>query len=127
MDRAQTIRRRTSRTEEGAIDSMPEFKLPLGPRDEGWIDLRDRLARTARELHFVAVASESADGSSILMIAGRFAELAMSIPMRPEEKPAGVPSTGALVNASTLYAAQVQQYGHDAHRDDVLSDVKAEV
>ena len=104
--------------ERAAVGPMSEFTLPLGPRDEGWIDLRNRLARTARELHFVAVASQSVNGSSILMIAGSFAELAMSIPMRPKDRNAGSLSMGSLVDASTLFAAQAQQYGRAADRDD---------
>jgi hypothetical protein len=93
-----------------------EFTLPLGPRDEGWIDLRDRLARAARELHFVAVASQSENGSSILMIAGSFAEMALSIPMPPDEKVADRLTMGHLVDASTRFAAQSQQYVAAADR-----------
>ena len=100
------------------VNVMSEFSLPLGPRDEGWIDLRDRLARTARELHFVAVASQSENGSSILMIAGSFAEMAMSIPMPPEPKAADRMTMGHLVDASTLFAAQAQQYDTTTNGDD---------
>jgi hypothetical protein len=100
-----------------AAEFASEFTLLAGPRGEGWIDLRNRLARSARELHFVAVASQSANGSSILMLAGRLADLAMSIPMRPEGKPQGGPATGALVSASTLFAAQVQRHGGETDGD----------
>lgn len=106
------------------VDFMSEFTLPLGRHDEGWIDLRKRLARTARELHFVAVASQSANGSSMLMIAGSFAELAMSIPMPPDDKPVGSLSMGNLVDASTLFAAQSQQHDSATDRDD--SDAQAD-
>jgi hypothetical protein len=110
--------------ERATVEFMSEFTLPLGPRDEGWIDLRNRLARTARELHFVAVASRSENGSSILMIAGSFAELALSIPMPPEEKATDGSTMGHLVDASTLFAAQVQQYSSATDRDD--SDTPAD-
>jgi len=83
---------------------MSEFMRPLAAHDLGWIELRDRLGRAARELHFFAVSSEAVDGASLLVIAGNLARLAMSIPMFP------VPATsGGLVDASTLLAAQVLQ------------------
>jgi hypothetical protein len=106
-------------------DFPSEFTLLAGPRGEGWVDLRNRLARSARELHFVAVASQSANGSSILMIAGRLAELAMSIPVPAEAKPPGDPATTTLVSAATLFAAQVQQYGGEADRKVADASVRA--
>jgi hypothetical protein len=127
MDRAHIMRQRSSHTGDRAtVEFMSQFSLPLGPRDEAWIDLRNRLARTARELHFVAVASQSENGTSILTIAGSFAELAMSIPLRPEEKVADSSSMGHLVDASTRFAAQTQQYGAASDRDiatDALPDI----
>ncbi|HEY8696688.1 MAG TPA: hypothetical protein VIM02_03660 [Rhizomicrobium sp.] len=83
---------------------MSEFMLPLAPHDLGWIELRDRLGRAARELHFFAVSNEAVDGASLLVIAGNLARLAMSIPMGPAEA-----MSGGLVDASTLLAAQVLQ------------------
>jgi hypothetical protein len=119
MGSAHTIRQRRSHAGDPAtVKFMSEFTLPLGPRDVGWIDLRDRLARTARELHFVAVASQSENGSSILMIAGSFAEMAMSIPMPPDAKAADRLTMGHLVDASTRFAAQTQQYDAAADRQD---------
>lgn len=127
MDRAHIMRQRSSHNGDRAtVQSMSEFSLPLGPRDEGWIDLRNRLARTARELHFVAVASQSENGTSILTIAGSFAELAMSIPLRPEEKATDSYFMGHLVDASTRFAAQSQQYDTATDRDipaDALPDI----
>jgi hypothetical protein len=78
---------------------MSQFRLPLSERDRGWVDLRERLARAAREIHFVAVSSEAMNGAVLLVIAGNLADLAMSIPMSPA--PIG------LVDASTLIATQV--------------------
>jgi hypothetical protein len=83
---------------------MSEFMLPLAAHDQGWIDLRDRLGRAARELHFFAVSSEAVDGASLLVIAGNLARLAMSIPMCPAQA-----TSGGLVDASTLLAVQVLQ------------------
>jgi hypothetical protein len=124
MSRAQTRRCEASRRQELAVADVPsEFTLLVGPRGEGWVDLRNRLARSARELHFVAVASQSENGSSILTIAGRLAELAMSIPMRPEGKAPGDLTANTLVSASTLFAAQIQQYDDDADRKDADAPV----
>ncbi|HEY0282988.1 MAG TPA: hypothetical protein VGC27_10245 [Rhizomicrobium sp.] len=83
---------------------MTEFKLPLLPRDRGWLELRERLARAARDLHFSAVANENGNGPALLMIAGNLAGLALSIPLRPNPI-----SSGGLVDASTLYATQILQ------------------
>jgi hypothetical protein len=83
---------------------MSEFMLPLAAHDLGWIELRGRLGRAARELHFFAVSNEAVDGASLLVIAGNLARLAMSIPMCPAEA-----MSGGLVDASTLLAAQVLQ------------------
>jgi hypothetical protein len=119
MGKAQILGRDTSDSRDETVAAFPsEFTMLVGPRGDGWIDLRTRLARSARELHFVAVASQSANGSSILMIAGRLAELAMSIPMRPEAKPPDELAAGTLVNASTLFAAQMQRFGGEADRED---------
>lgn len=83
---------------------MSEFTLPLAPRDLGWIELRERLARAAREIHFSAVSVDAVNGSALLAIAGDLAALAMSIPLSPSQGAAN-----GLVDASTLLAAQVQR------------------
>jgi hypothetical protein len=81
---------------------MPEFTLPLSPRDKGWVELRARLACVARELHFVAVSNGAVNSSMLLVAARNFAGLAMSIPMSPAQT-----KFGAIVDAPTLLAAQV--------------------
>jgi hypothetical protein len=83
---------------------MSEFKLPLTPRDRSWIDLRERLARAARELHFSAVSGDPTNGQTLLVIAGNLAGLALSIPANPAQR-----MSGGLVDASTLFATQVLQ------------------
>src|ERR1700733_7398738 len=89
-------------------EPVSEFTLPLSQRDEGWIDLRERLAYAARELHFVAIASESINGTALLTIAGSFAEMAMTPPLPPPHPTMVSHFMGVLVDASTLFAAQVQ-------------------
>ena len=91
---------------------MSEFKLPLAPRDRSWIDLRERLARAARELHFSAVSGDAANGQTLLVIAGNLAGLALSIPERPIQQ-----ISGGLVDASTLFATQVLQRDTRPHGD----------
>jgi len=83
---------------------MPEFTLPLSVRDQEWIALRERFARAARDMHFVAVSSDAVNGAMLLAVAGSLAELAMSIPLCP------APTT-VLVDASTLLATQILQQG----------------
>ncbi len=61
--------------------AMREFSNVLSPRDQGWLDLRERLARAAREMHFSATSLETGHGAALLMISGNLATLAMSIPM----------------------------------------------
>jgi hypothetical protein len=97
---------------------MSEFTLPLGPRDREWVELRERLARAARELHFSAVSNDSMNGAALLAIAGSLAGLAMSIPMCPAGSSSHGPihgpthgMSGGLVDASTLLATQVLQGG----------------
>jgi len=85
---------------------MSEFQLPLAPRDRSWLDLRERLARAARELHFSAVSNEAGNGPTLLMIAGNLAGLALSIPMSPA---ANQENSGGIVDASTLLATQILQ------------------
>jgi hypothetical protein len=53
-------------------------------QDREWIELRERVAKAARELHFLAFSSPSTKCAAVLAIARNFAELAMSIPPRPE-------------------------------------------
>ena len=90
---------------------MSEFKLPLASRDRSWLELRERLARAARDLHFSAVANDTGNGPTLLMIAGNLAGLALSIPMHPTQT-----TSGALVDASTLFATQILQ--RDMQTDD---------
>jgi hypothetical protein len=83
---------------------MPEFALPLTSRDQGWIELRERLSRAARETHFHAFSNGAANSPALLVISGILAGLAMSIPLEPS-------NIGAirLVDASTLFATQILQ------------------
>jgi hypothetical protein len=83
---------------------MSEFALPLTPRDQEWIDYRERLARAARELHFSAVSGGAANGPTLLVIAGNLAGLALSIPMPPAPVH---DTTGGPVSAYTLFATQI--------------------
>jgi hypothetical protein len=76
----------------------------LSPRERGWIDLRERLAHAAREIHFSAFSSGTPNSAALLAIAGNLAGLAMSIPLEP----ARVGSSGP-VDASTLLATQILQ------------------
>jgi hypothetical protein len=87
---------------------MPEFLPPLSPRDEGWIDLRERLARAARNLHFVAISNDAANGPKLLIVSGDLADLALSIPMGPAPR-----TSAGMVDASTLFATQMLQGGAD--------------
>jgi hypothetical protein len=87
---------------------MSEFTLPLPPRERSWLELRERLARAARELHFSAVAGDAANGPTLLVIAGNLAGLALSIPTSPTPTQ-GTP--GGMVDASTLFATQILQRG----------------
>jgi hypothetical protein len=57
---------------------------PTMQQDREWIELRERVAKAARELHFLAFSSPSTKCAAVLAIAQNFAELAMSIPPRPE-------------------------------------------
>jgi hypothetical protein len=90
---------------------MSEFSLPLSIRDRAWIEFRERLARAARNMHFVAVSNDTASGAKLLVVSGNLADLAMSIPMSPAPG-----MSGALVDASTLFAVQILQ--RDADNDD---------
>jgi hypothetical protein len=92
---------------------MSEFELPLAPRDRSWLDLRERLARVARELHFSAISNDNGNGPTLLMIAGNLAGLALSIPMSPAPTQE---TSGGLVDGSTLFATQILQ--HDMQTDD---------
>jgi hypothetical protein len=87
---------------------MSEFALPLPPHDQERLELRERLARVARELHFSAVSNDAANGPALLVIAGNLAGLALSIPMSPTPSQ-GTP--GGMVDASTLFATQILQRG----------------
>ena len=97
---------------------MSEYALPHAPRNRGWLELRDRLARAARDLHFSAVASDTASGPTLLMIAGNLAGLALSIPMHSAPPQA---TSGGLVDASTLFATQLLQ--RDTQPGDDATDV----
>jgi hypothetical protein len=84
---------------------MSEFTPPLTARDQEWIKLRERLARAARELHFLAVSIDTGMGAALLSISANLAGLAMSIPMCPVQR-----AGGGLVDAPTLLAAQILQH-----------------
>lgn len=81
---------------------MSEFRYPLSPRDKGWIELRERLARAAREIHFVAIGSDTVSGPTLLAVAENLAGLAMSIPLSPTQT-----APARLVEVSTLLSAQL--------------------
>jgi hypothetical protein len=91
---------------------MPEFTLPLSSRDQDWIELRERFARAAREMHFTAVSNEAVDAAALLVVAGTLAKLALSIPMCPAH-------TAGLVDASTLLATQILQHGRRSDDDGI--------
>ena len=105
---------------------MSEFALPLTPRDQSWLQLRERLARAARELHFSAVAGDATNGPTLLVIAGNLAGLALSIPMGPAPPPASAPdSFGGLVDGSTLFATQILQRGRQTDGEaNIVSESK---
>ena len=84
--------------------AMLDITPPSGARDQAWSDLRDRLARAARELHFSATSPGISHGATLLAIAGNLAALAMSIPMA-----GSTPAPPQLVEASTLLAVQLLQ------------------
>lgn len=86
---------------------MSEFTLPLSPRDRGWIDLRERLANAAREIHFSAFSSGTPNSAALLAIAGNLAGLAMSIPLEPARASSTCP-----VDTATLIATQILQLEH---------------
>jgi hypothetical protein len=91
------------------VGSMPEFARPLPRRDEGWIDLRERLARAARQLHYLAVSDEAVNGAALLVVSGNLARLALSIPV-----PASSALSAGWVDASTLISVQTSQDRGDA-------------
>lgn len=88
---------------------MPEFALPPTSRDQGWSELRERLSRAAREMHFHAFSIGAANGPALLVISGNLAGLAMSIPLEPSNI-----GSIRLVDASTLFATQILQLDHRA-------------
>jgi hypothetical protein len=96
--------------------AMHELSNVLNPRDQGWLDLRERLARAAREMHFSATSQETSHGAALLMISGNLATLAMSIPMPPRPAAAACAPT-ALVDPYTLLAVQILQQRTDWNRD----------
>ena len=99
---------------------MSEFKLPLTPHDRDRLELRELLARAARDLHFSAVSGEAANGPALLVIAGNLAGLALSIPMPPAP---AKDTSGGLVAASTLFATQILQRDRQTDGNDI--DVNA--
>lgn len=86
---------------------MNESTLPENDRDVGWFELRERLASAARETHFFAFSAEASNSAAILMISGRLADLAMSIPLEPSHN-----ASVGLTDASTLFATQILQLDH---------------
>ena len=81
---------------------MSEFSSPLSQRDQWWIHLRERLAHAAREIHFVAIASDTENAPVLLRLAEALAGLALSIPMPPSEA-----TIRRAAHPPTLFAAQV--------------------
>jgi hypothetical protein len=104
-----------------------EFEPDVAPlpdiRGSGWTDLRERLARAARELHFVAFASDTPNSGDLLLVSEMFAGLALSIPMNPEQEPADPRLPQGLVSATTLFAAHLLHHGEGA--DDEALDIPA--
>lgn len=90
---------------------MSEFALPLVPRDQQWLALRERFARAARELHFNAISNTAGNGAALLEISGRLARLAMSIPLPPTE---------AKLNA--LPRISLPPYAQDPHSNPQMND-----
>jgi hypothetical protein len=85
---------------------MSELLSPWASRDRGWLELRVRLARAAREMHFSALSSDAVNSAALLAMAENLANLAISIPMNPAAS--GIPSRP--VDASTLVATQILQF-----------------
>jgi hypothetical protein len=88
--------------------AIVEIDVPLRSREQGWRDLRERLARAAREIHFSAVTCENDRGAVLLTIAGNIAALAMSIPLCLVENYVQPPPV-CLVDSTTLLATQILQ------------------
>jgi len=88
---------------------MLKLAQPLAPRDLGWIELRQRLARAAREMHFFAFSADAPSSAAVLAISRKLAELAMTIPLDSSH----IESVG-LIDASTLFAKQVLQLERSA-------------
>jgi hypothetical protein len=99
------------------VSYMPEFALPLTTRDRGWNEMRERLARAAREMHFYAFSGGAANCAALLVISGNFAGLAMSIPLDPSN----IGAIG-LVDSSTLFATQILQLDHRAQDNSSVVD-----
>jgi hypothetical protein len=91
-----------------------EFVAVLSERELAWIDLRERLARAARELHFDGFARQKQESAALLAIATSLAGLALSIPIPPAR------GLDGPVEASTLFAAQILQRQH-AGTDEVIT------
>jgi hypothetical protein len=83
---------------------MAEFSQPFTERERGWLELRERLSRAARETHFFAYSNDAAGSPGLLVISANLAALALSIPMVRART-----MSGGLVEASTLFATQILQ------------------
>jgi hypothetical protein len=92
------------------------FPPPPNPREQGWLDLRERLARAAREIHFSAVSRDASHSATLLMIAGNLATLAMSIQVTRSPAAQHCAPTGP-VEPYTLLAAQLLRQRPDWCRD----------
>ena len=92
---------------------MSEFALPLTPRDQEWIEYRERLARAARELHFSATSGDAANGATLLVIAGNLAPM----PPAPVQD-----TTGGPVSAYTLFATQILNRAMQTDGDDKFGE-----
>jgi hypothetical protein len=106
---------------------VPGSEFLLTWQGPAWTELRQRLARAARELHFVAYAGDSANATFLLSFSERFAELALSIPVSPERQAPGVRFPGNLVDAQTLLAAHILKYDEatDSETLDAPTSVRA--
>jgi hypothetical protein len=115
-------------TEKNEMEEIvPGSEFLLTWQGPAWTDLRQRLARAARELHFVAYAGDSANVAFLLSSSEKFAELALSIPVGPERQAPGVRFPGNLVDAQTLLAAHILKYDEATSRDtpDAPTSVRA--
>jgi hypothetical protein len=112
------VRHRVSITEKHVTAEFEPDVTPLPDmRGSGWTDLRGRLGRAARELHFVAFASDTPNSGDLLLVSERFADLALSIPMNSEQEAADPRFPQGLVSATTLFTAHLLHYDEGADNE----------